>query len=336
MQTIRWGIIGVGRFGTIHARSLSSLPGSELTALCTRDPSRLAAAAREFAVERTYVDYRRLLEDPDVDAVSITTHWRQHCEIALAALESGKHVLLEKPMAASGEECRRIVEAAATSQGIFMVAHICRFDPRITLAKAAIDEGRIGRIISMHAKRNLPKAPGSLRLDKISPLMGDGVHDADLMMWFLGRPPSRVYGRQLRVDQFKYPDVGWAMLEFGDEALGVIETNWRLPENTPTTIDARLEIVGTEGQLSIDCAHAGLTILDPRGQKLPDTVYWPLQYERQIGALSFELTYFADCVRTRQRPLAITPEEAAQAVMVMEAAEASADQGQAVEFATPW
>ena len=69
---------------------------------------------------------------------------------------------------------------------------------------------------------------------------------------------------------------------------------------------------------------------------MPDTVYWPLQYGRQIGALSFELAYFADCVRTGQRPSVITPKEAAQAVMVMEAAEASANQGQAVEFATPW
>jgi UDP-N-acetylglucosamine 3-dehydrogenase len=213
-----------------------------------------------------------------------------------------------------------------------MVAHVCRFDPRVTLAKAAIDEGRIGRIVSMHAKRNLPRAPGRLRLDKISPLMGDGVHDADLMLWFLGKPPSHIYARTVRVDRFRYPDIGWAVLSFGDEAVGAIETVWRLPENAPTVIDAKLEVIGSEGALTIDCAHTGLTILDANGLKMPDTAYWPQQHGRQIGALAHELQYFADCIRRDRPPQVITPIEAARAVMVMEAAERSAAEGRVVPY----
>lgn len=330
---LRWGIIGAGRFGRIHAKAVRSLYGIELVALSNRSPERLDQAVSDFQVPRAYPDYRRLLDDPDVDAVSITTHWRDHFDITKAALASGKHVLLEKPMAETAEQCYELVKLAQQANGRFMVGHICRFDPRVTLAKAAIDEGRIGRIISVHAKRNLPTAPGWLRLDKTSPLMGDGVHDADLMMWFLGRAPSRVFARYVRVNQFRYPDVGWAMLEFDDDAIGVVETNWCLPANTPTVIDARIEVVGTEGALTIDCSQTGLTILDGNGLKMQDTDYWPEQHGQLVGILRDEIEYFATCIREARPPDVVTPEEAARVVAVLETAERSAQTGQPLGIA---
>ena len=337
MQTIRWGIIGVGRFGAIHAQVLASLPGSEVVAMSARRQEGLAEVAGELGVsgDKCYTDFHQLLADPDIDAVSITTHWQQHHEVAMAALASGKHVLLEKPMAASVDECREVMAAAEAASGFFMVGHVCRFDPRATLAKQAIDEGRIGRIVSMHARRNLPKAPGNIRLDKISPLIGDGIHDADLMMWFLGRGPSQVYGRTVKVDDFDYADLGWAMLHFDEEAIGVVETVWCLPENVPTVIDAKFEVIGTEGMLSIDCANTGLTILDANGAKKPDTVYWPQQHGRLVGAVANELGYFADCIRRGESPSVVTAEEAGRAFAVMAAAEQSAELGRPVDFEFP-
>ncbi|MCP4507587.1 MAG: Gfo/Idh/MocA family oxidoreductase [Fuerstiella sp.] len=332
MKTIRWGIIGLGRFGTIHAETLQSLPGSELVAICNHNEPRLRQAADCFPRAAAARHYADLVDATDIDVISITTHWQQHYTIAEAALKAGKHVFLEKPMAATGEQCRRLLAVAAASPGYLMVGHICRFDPRVTLAKDAIVQGRIGHVVSMHAKRNLPKAPGNIRLDKISPLMGDGIHDADLMMWFLGRTPSRVYARNVRSNKFIYPDLGWAMLEFDDNAVGVIETNWCLPETVPTVIDARLEVVGTGGSLTIDCSHTGFTLIDANGPGMSDTVYWPQQHGQRIGALATELAYFADCVRRSTAPTVITPDEAARAVIVMEAAEQSAATRQPVEL----
>jgi UDP-N-acetylglucosamine 3-dehydrogenase len=342
METLRWGIIGAGRFGAVHAEVLRQMPGVELAAVCLRTQERAEAAAAEMGANRAYADYRRLLEDDGINVVTIATHWKEHFQVAMAALDGGKHVFLEKPMAATADECRRLVQAARRAKGIFMVGHICRFDPRAALAQRAIEEGRIGRIISMHAKRNLPVAPGPTRLDKISALMGDGVHDADLMMWFLGRPPTRVYARTVRVDDCVYPDVGWAMLEFGDlsddaasrreGAIGMVEANWRLPRNAPTTIDAVMHVIGTEGQITIDCGHAGLEILDREGPHFPDTAYWPVLHGARVGALRSELDYYAACVREGRQPEVVTPEEAARAVMVMEAAERSATLGAAIEL----
>ncbi len=339
-RTLRWAIIGIGRFGRVHARVLRSLPGSELVAISNRNPERLAEAASEFGIpdEHAFSDYRDLLADPDIDAVSITTHWLDHHEVALAALAAGKQVLLEKPMAATAEQCREILAASESAPGKLMVGHVCRFDTRVTLAKEAVDSGRLGRIVSMHAKRNLPKAPGNIRLDKISPLVGDGIHDADLMMWFLGRAPDSVYARNVSYSGHRYPDLGWAMLHFGrgnDETIGVVETAWCLPETVPTVIDATLEVIGTEGKLTIDCGHTGLSITDSMGTKQPDTVYWPEQHGQVIGALQREIAYFADCVREGRDPSVITPAEAARALAVMEAAEASAETRAPVTFSFP-
>ena len=183
-----------------------------------------------------------------------------------------------------------------------MVGHICRFDPRVTLAKEAIEQGRIGQIISMHARRNLSKAIGRMVLDDISALMGDGIHDADLMLWFSQAKVTSVYAQEIHPGQNKYPDAGWSIARLDNGAVAVVESVWHLPETTPYAIDARLEVIGTEGALYINCGEAGLEIHDAAGVKLPDTMYWPRPLGRYAGILQDELRYFADCIRAGEAP----------------------------------
>jgi UDP-N-acetylglucosamine 3-dehydrogenase len=332
-KTVRWGVIGLGWFGEVHVDALSAMPGIELAAVCTRRPDRLKEIADRYGVPRRYTDYRELLDDPEVDALSIVTHIDDHRQIAIDALRAGKHVLLEKPMAPDVAQCDEILAAAGESRGLFMVGHICRFDPRVALAKQAIDEGRIGRIISMHARRNLSKTIGRQVLDKISALLGDGIHDADLMLWFTGARPVTVYAQEVHPGTNKYPDAGWAMFRLNNEAVGVVESIWCLPESTPYQIDARMEVLGTEGALYINCGEAGLEIHDRNGARLPDTLYWPKPFGERFGVLRAELRYFANCVVEGRRPDRITPEESRAAVALMAAAGESARTGQVVSFA---
>ncbi len=320
---IRHGVIGLGFFGEIHAEVLSGMYGVELAAVCTRRPDRLAAVADKFGVGKRYPDYRDLLADPEIDSVSITTHINQHAEIAVATLQSGKHVFLEKPMAGTNRECEAIVKAAMAAKGKFMTGHICRFDPRAKLAKEAIAAGKIGEIKSMHSRRNLSKQIGAEVLNKISPMVGDGIHDADLMLWFCGRRADGVCARNVRIHDYKYPDIGWAMFDFDNGSVGVVETAWCLPETTPYAIDARMEIIGTEGAIYIDCANSGLSICNAAGIKQPDTVYWP-GADNITGALKNEFEYFFNCVRNDKTPDIITPEESKYAVELVLAAERSA------------
>lgn len=331
---VRWGIIGLGFFGEVHADALADMPGIELTALCTRRSERLTELSDRYGVRGRYADYRELLADPAVDVVSITTHVDDHRDITIEALRAGKHVLLEKPMAPGGAECEQILAVAQDARGLLMVGHICRFDPRVVLAKQAIDEGRIGRIISIHARRNLSKAIGAAHLDKISALMGDGIHDADLMLWFTGAKPVSVYAQEVHPGTCKHPDGGFATVRFDSDAVGVIESVWHLPEQTPYAIDARMEVIGTEGALYINCAEAGLTIHDNRGVHQPDTLYWPQLFGRRFGILRAELRYFADCVVAGRQPDRITPAESRAVVELMAAAEASSRSGQVVKLTT--
>ena len=326
-KTVNWGVIGLGWFGEVHADNVAEMPDIELAALCTRRPGRLAEIADRLGVERRYTDYHDLLADPAIDAVSITTHINDHRDIAIDALRSGKNVLLEKPMAPTVADCDQIISAANESSGLFMVGHICRFDSRVLLAKQAIEGGRVGTIISMHARRNLTKRIGRTVLDDISALMGDGIHDADLMLWFSQASVSTVYAQEVHPGQNKYPDGGWSIARLDNGAVAVVESVWHLPESSPYAIDARLEVIGTDGALYINCAEAGLEIHDADGVTLPDTMYWPRPFGKYSGALQQELRYFAQCIRTNKQPQRITPAESKAAVAWMAAATESSQSG---------
>jgi UDP-N-acetylglucosamine 3-dehydrogenase len=330
--SLRWGLIGLGWFGEIHAETLSAMPGIDLAALCTRRPQRLAEVADRFGVAKRYTDYRDLLADPEIDVVGITTHIYDHRDIAVDALRSGKHVFLEKPMAPNAADCDVILDAARGASGFFMVGHICRFDPRVALAKQAIDEGRVGKIVSMHARRNLSVTIGRMVLNDISALMGDGIHDGDLMLWFSQAKPVSVYAQEIHPGTNKYPDGGWAMVRLDSGAIAVIESIWHLPESTPYQIDARMEVIGTEGAIYINCGEAGLEVHDGKGNRMPDTFYWPNVFGQRFGILRAELRYFADCVLAGRRPERITPDESRAAVAMLAAAEESSKTGKIIHL----
>ena len=330
MNKIKYGVIGLGWFGEKHLEALSAIPNVELHALCTRNPERLAEVAAKFGAKKTFTDYAQMLADPELEAVSIVTMWDQHTAPAIAALEAGKHVFLEKPMASTVADCDAIVAAANAARGSFMVGHICRFNPRYAAAKEAIAARRIGKIISMYARRNLPAWVGATVLDKIGPIIGDCVHDTDLMFWFSGSRAVTAYAQTVRVRDHAHPDLGQVMYRLESGASCILESVWCLPDTTPFQIDERLEIIGTEGSISIHDTHPNLMIVDKDGARCPDTTYWPTIHGQLRGALRDELAYFADCIATGKKPNVITPEESREAVRACLAAEESAATGKVV------
>jgi UDP-N-acetylglucosamine 3-dehydrogenase len=285
---------------------------------------------KTFGVARQYSDYGDMLADRELDAVSVVTMWDQHAAPTLAALAAGKHVFLEKPMASTIADCDRIVEAASAAKGSFMVGHICRFNPRYAAAKQEIAAGKIGKIISLYARRNLPAAIGAQVLPKIGPIIGDGVHDTDLMLWYTGGKIVSAYAQTHSVRGLKHPDLGWTMYRFDSGAIGVLEDNWCLPDTTPFQIDERMEINGTEGSIHIHDTHPNFSICDQTGWHSPDTTYWPSIHGVRAGALREELSYFIGCVAGGRRPSVITPEESREAVRACLAAEESAATGRVV------
>ncbi len=328
MRRVRYGVIGLGFFGEKHVEVLSSLPQAELVAVCTRREWRLKEIAQKFGIPHTYTDYNELLRNEEIDAVSIVTHAKDHLLPTLSAIRAGKHILLEKPMALTKEECFKILRALKNYDRFFMVGHICRFDPSYAIAKRYIEEGKIGKIVSIYARRNIPKDISESVLEKISPITGDGVHDIDLMLWYTGSRVKSVYAVEVRVRNLKFPDIGWAMYRFENGAVGVTENVWFLPENTPYNLDAKMEIIGEKGAIYIDSPGESLRINLKEGWKCPETVYWPKIYKWRTGALREELSYFLNCIISHQKPSIITPEESMRAVEAVEAAEKSAKKGE--------
>ena len=225
-----------------------------------------------------------------------------------------------------------IVAAAHAARGSFMVGHICRFNPRYAAAKQEIAAGKIGKIISMYARRNLPAWVGATVLDKIGPIIGDCVHDTDLMFWFSGSRAVSAYAQTVKVRDHANPDLGQVMYRLESGASCILESVWCLPNTTPFQIDERLEVIGTEGSISIHDTHPNLMIVDKDGSRCPDTTYWPTIHGQLRGALRDELAYFANCVATGEKPTVITPEESREAVRACLAAEEAARTGQVVRI----
>lgn len=332
MKKLKHAVLGLGWFGEKHCEALTAIPNVEIAAVCTRNPERLAEIAGKFGVKKTYTDFHAMLADPEIESVSITTMWDQHAGPAVAALEAGKHVFLEKPMASTVADCDLIVNAAKVAPGFFMTGHICRFNPRYAAAKQEIAAGKIGNIISMYARRNLPAWVGATVLDKIGPIIGDCVHDTDLMFWFSESRAVTAYAQTVKVRDHTHPDLGQVMYRLENGASCILESVWCLPDTTPFQIDERLEIVGTEGSISIHDTHPNLMIVDKDGARCPDTTYWPMIHGQLRGALRDELAYFTQCVVDGVRPAVITPEESREAVRACLAAEESARTGQVVRI----
>ncbi|MBE7553063.1 MAG: Gfo/Idh/MocA family oxidoreductase [Anaerolineales bacterium] len=333
MDKIRCGVIGLGWFGEHHVDALQQLPMAEVTAVCTRRPERVKEVAEKYQVPKSYTNYHDLLADPEIDMVTVVTHVGDHVQPTVDALQAGKHVFLEKPMADSVEACDQIIAAVDQTDKCFMVGHICRFDTVYALAKEEIDAGQIGQILTMHARRNLAKWITESHLHKISALFGDGVHDLDLMFWYSGARPKTVYAQSLNTrPHLPNDDLGWAMFRLDSGAIAVIENVWCLPENVPFAIHAQMEIVGTEGAIYIDNSGNHYTVLTKKGLGYPQSTYWPKVHGMRRGYLKEEFDYFLKCIAAGEQPRVITPQESRAVVHAMKMAELSAKENRIVEF----
>lgn len=332
MDRLRIGVIGLGWFGEIHCETIAGIPNMELAALCTRTPDRLAQQAEKFGVRKTYRDYREMLADKDIDAVSIVTMWDQHTDPTIAALEAGKHVFLEKPMASTVADCAKIIAASKKAKGVLQIGHIVRFNPRYRMAKQAIDEGKIGKIVALSSRRNIPAAWTPEILNKIGPIVGDAIHDTDIMLWFTGDTVASAYAQTVSVRNLKFPDIGQTMYRFKGGATATLETVWCMPEKTPFDIDERMSIIGTEGIIHVQDTFPNLGIVSADKLHSPDTTYWPMFDGVRGGALREELAYFARCALKGETPAIGRPEDAAAALEATLAAEESARTGKVIHI----
>ena len=168
-------------------------------------------------------------------------------------------------------------------------------------------------------------------MSKIGPIISDGIHDTDIMLWYTGARIESAYAQSLNVHGHKYPDVGWTMYRFDSGAIGVCENIWCMPDNRGFFPDERMEVMGTEGAIYIQENYPSLSVVVKDGSYMPDSTYWPeIRPGILGGALADELRYFADSILEDKPPTVITPEESFAATQACLAAEASAASGKVV------
>jgi UDP-N-acetylglucosamine 3-dehydrogenase len=315
--------------GVRHAQIYAGLPDVELVAVCDVQEG----AARELGARvgaEPYTDFQALLRRDDLDAVSVCTPDGLHrgpCELAA---RTGRHVLLEKPIATTVDDAEAIVDAAARAGVVLLVGHCLRFDPRYDQARQAVERGELGAVQTIYTRRANTVAAQD-RLGGRCPLpLFLGVHDYDVMRWLAGSEVERVTAESkwgfLKDLGFPVEDANCALLRFGSGALGIAELNWILPRGFPASGDHRLDVVGSAGALSIATLETGLRRADGQRAVQVDTASAPSVQGHPGGMFYFELRHFVDCVRGWATP-AVTPHDAVMALRIALAVERAAATG---------
>ncbi len=199
MQTIRCGLIGFGAWGEHHARAISVTEGAVLAAICARSTESVNKATAAFPHAKIYRDYRDLLQHEQIDLCVVVLPSDLHFQVASHVLESGRHLLLEKPMALKLSDCTDLIKLAKSTHRILAIGHELRLSSLWGKVKQLIDSGAIGK--PLHALIELFRRPyrlgsGGWRYDinRVGDwILEEPIHFFDLARWYLGENPTSIY-----------------------------------------------------------------------------------------------------------------------------------------------
>ncbi|MBQ3223645.1 MAG: Gfo/Idh/MocA family oxidoreductase, partial [Clostridia bacterium] len=272
MKTIRYAVIGWGFMGRTHAQAARGVPlyykdldfRPELSAVCSRRQSSVDDARSAFDFKKSTLDWHDIINDPEIDAVSICTPNAMHEEIAIEALKAGKHVYVDKPLADNYESAKRIAEAAAQSKGKSMIVFNDRFFPSTLRAKQIAEEGKLGEITGFSCRYlhsgslDANKPAGWKQLAEGGVLNDLAVHALDLITWMIGWPKAVFCATNRLYDRRPLPGGGMAegaqiaedhavmTLRMENGAIGTVEAS---KIATGSNDEMFLEITGTKGAI---------------------------------------------------------------------------------------
>lgn len=340
------GIIGCGWIGGVHCDAARMLPNTTVVANCDTNKERAETFAKTRNVPKFYTDHRKLLEDKEIEVVITGIPNFLHHKIATEAMEAGKHVIIEKPLALSIEECESIIETSKRTKKIVGYAEELCFVPKFTRAKELAEGGSLGDVqfIKQVEKHEGPysrwfyepdMAGGGITIDM-------GCHSIEFARWFLGKPKVKsvwatmstwlhVPGRHKDVTEEE--DHVIIHIEFEGGATALLESSWTLKGG----MDSRTEIHGTKGVLYADLLQAGMGMKlytdvgikgeeeSTKGWSHPD-VDWNFQ-----NGYPHELAHFLHCMETGEKPIE-SAEDGLAVMEIMLACYYSAGTGKKVEF----
>lgn len=330
MSVVKLAVVGVGRMGQLYARIAAELPQTDLVAVCGQRHEPVDTLARQFDVP-AYAGgaYQRMLaERPEIDAVVVATPEWLHLDPALAAIEAGKHLLLEKPIATSVPDAQRIVDAAEAAGITLMVCHQLRFDPRYALAKEALDRGDVGELCHVYARRHTTSVAADRVRGRIPLTCWISPHELDLLLWLTGSPVTAVTAHT-RGGHTEPEGYFHATLRFASGVTAVFEQSWSAPPLAGRTRQALLDLRGTLGAIEVTPNEQGLAIFTAGAPVYPALLESPIVHGRVFGVFPALVAHFADCVLNLHSPL-VTGRDGLAAVLVAEAIDRALETGREV------
>lgn len=259
---IKVAVIGAGNMGGHHVRNYSVLPEAELIALADVNKESKKLADQHGA--KFYNDYRKMLEEQEIDAVSIVVPTPLHYEVASYAMERGVHCLVEKPIAYSLDEADKLIKLADKNKLVFTVGHIERYNPIIRAIKATVDEGRLGKITSIVCQRvgGFPKIE-----PKTDVIIDLAVHDIDILNYLVGKYPTKLHSHASRTHHSQKVDSAEILLDYG-QVSGFVRANWLTPVKIRT-----ISITGSKGYLEGNYITQELVYYEHNMQKVKDAQF---------------------------------------------------------------
>ncbi len=305
---IHAAVIGAGYWGPNLIRNFNQIPGARVSYVCDLDAKKLAPLSAQYPTLTTTRDFAQVLADPQVDAVVIATPVSTHRKLAIEALRAGKHVLVEKPLAATTQAAQEIDQVAREMQRVLMVGHTFIYNPAVAKVKEYIERGALGEIYYVDSSRvNL-----GLHQFDINVIWDLAPHDISIILYWLGKRPLRVSARGNSYTQDNIEDVAFITLEFADKIMAHIHVSWMSPAKL-----RRTTVVGSKQMVVYDDLEAAekVKLYDMGVERLVmnDDTRAELQRTYRVGdvisprldvvePLRVECKHFIDCIVEGKTP----------------------------------
>ena len=302
---VRLAVVGLGYWGPNLVRNIFELPEAEMAYVCDLRDDALSAVERRYPAVQGTASFDEVLADPDVEGVAIATPVSTHYHLARMALEAGKHVLVEKPLAASSREGEELLKAATGRGLVLMAGHTFVYSPPVNVVHELIRSGELGEIYFISTSRvNL----GAHQSDT-SVAWDLGPHDFSILQYWLDELPVRVSALSKGFVVPTTPDVAFINLEFESGTIAHVELSWLAPSKL-----RRTAIVGSQKMVVYDDTSTEPVRIYDSGVAVPDPSTfgeYRLTYRtgdivsprvEPVEPLSLELADFCRCIREGGRP----------------------------------
>lgn len=333
-RKLRIGIISCSTMAQMHMKAVVDHPDAELYMICDINEELMCTAAEKYAVNRLTTNYKEMLLDEAVDAVIIVTPDQTHKEIAIAALAAGKHVLCEKPLALTIDDCKEMVQATEKAKGKMMVGQICRYTPGFLAAKTLIDKGEIGELFFVETEyaHDYANIDTPWRLDPLRHgFLGGGCHAVDLARWIAGDPEEVfAYSNHKMLPKSPTDDCTVAIMKFPNNVIGKVFVSTGCKRD----YTMRSVFYGSKGTIITDNTSTHMTVFkegvgnDESLFEGLETHSLPIKYPVSVNNhnASGELVEFIDCI-VNDKPIRTTAMEGTKTVVASLAAIESARTG---------